>query len=52
MKALTQDEILKVLKAAADNPRDLAMFLLGVPARNEGKRSLRAGTEGRRPEEQ
>src|ERR1700692_2609942 len=28
MKALTQDEIFKVLKAAADNPRDLAMILL------------------------
>ena len=29
MKALTQDEILKVLKAASDSPRDLAMILLG-----------------------
>src|SRR5882762_6454303 len=28
MKALTQDEILKVLKAVSDNPRDLAMILL------------------------
>jgi len=28
MKALTQDEILKVLKAVSDNPRDLAMVLL------------------------
>lgn len=28
MKALTHDEILKVLKAVADNPRDLAMILL------------------------
>jgi type 1 fimbriae regulatory protein FimB len=28
MKALTQDEIFKVLKAAADSPRDLAMILL------------------------
>jgi integrase len=28
MKALTQDELFKVLKAAADNPRDLAMILL------------------------
>jgi len=28
MKALTQDEIFKVLKAVADNPRDLAMILL------------------------
>jgi type 1 fimbriae regulatory protein FimB len=29
MKALTSDEVLKVLKAASDNPRDLAMILLG-----------------------
>jgi integrase len=29
MKALTQDEILKVLKAASSNARDLAMILLG-----------------------
>src|SRR5258708_19934757 len=29
MKALTQDEILKVLKAVSDTPRDLAMILLG-----------------------
>jgi integrase len=29
MKALSQDEILKVLKAAADNKRNLAMILLG-----------------------
>jgi type 1 fimbriae regulatory protein FimB len=29
MKALNQDEILKVLKAVSDNPRDLAMILLG-----------------------
>src|SRR3981189_2419049 len=28
MKALTQDEILKVLKAVSDNPRDLAMILV------------------------
>src|SRR5205823_4787963 len=28
MKALTQDEIFKVLKAASDSPRDLAMILL------------------------
>lgn len=28
MKALTQDEVLKVLKAASDNPRDLCMILL------------------------
>ncbi len=28
MKALSQDEILKVLKAVSDNPRDLAMILL------------------------
>ncbi len=28
MKALTHDEILKVLKAVADNPRDLCMVLL------------------------
>src|SRR6516164_6265297 len=28
MKALTSDEVLKVLKAASDNPRDLAMILL------------------------
>jgi type 1 fimbriae regulatory protein FimE len=28
VKALTQDEILKVLKAASDSPRDLAMILL------------------------
>jgi type 1 fimbriae regulatory protein FimB len=28
MKALTQDEIFKVLKAVADSPRDLAMCLL------------------------
>src|SRR5258708_20771503 len=28
MKALTQDEILKVLKAVSDTPRDLAMILL------------------------
>jgi type 1 fimbriae regulatory protein FimB len=28
MKALSQDEIVKVLKAASDNPRDLAMILL------------------------
>jgi integrase len=28
VKALTHDEILKVLKAADDNPRDLAMILL------------------------
>jgi len=28
MKALTQDEILKVLKAASDSPRDHAMILL------------------------
>src|SRR5260370_40267859 len=28
MKALTQAEILKVLKAVSDNPRDLAMILL------------------------
>ena len=28
MKALTQDEILRVLKAASDSPRDLAMILL------------------------
>jgi integrase len=28
MKALSQDEILKVLKAASDNPRDLAMILI------------------------
>jgi integrase len=29
MKALTPDEVLKVLKAAADNKRNLAMILLG-----------------------
>ena len=28
MKALSQDEILKVLKAASDSPRDLAMILI------------------------
>jgi type 1 fimbriae regulatory protein FimB len=28
MKALSQDEILKVLKAVSDNPRDLAMILI------------------------
>jgi len=28
MKALTNDEVLKVLKAASDSPRDLAMILL------------------------
>jgi integrase len=28
MKALTSDEVLKVLKAVSDNPRDLAMVLL------------------------
>ena len=28
MKALSQDEILKALKAASDNPRDLAMILI------------------------
>lgn len=28
MKALTQDEVLKVLKAVSDSPRDLAMILL------------------------
>ena len=28
MKALTQDEILKVLKEVSDNPRDLAMILI------------------------
>jgi len=28
MKALTSDEVLKVLKAASDNPRNLAMILL------------------------
>lgn len=28
MKALTHDEVLKVLKAASDNPRDSAMILL------------------------
>ena len=28
MKALTQDEIFKVLKAASNSPRDLAMILL------------------------
>jgi hypothetical protein len=30
MKALSQNEILKVLKAVSDNPRDLAMILIGV----------------------
>jgi type 1 fimbriae regulatory protein FimB len=29
MKALSHDEVLKVLKAASDNPRDLAMILIG-----------------------
>jgi len=28
MEALSQDEILKVLKAVSDNPRDLAMILI------------------------
>jgi len=28
MKALSQVEILKVLKAASDSPRDLAMILI------------------------
>jgi type 1 fimbriae regulatory protein FimB len=28
MKALTQDELLRVLKAASDSPRDIAMILL------------------------
>jgi type 1 fimbriae regulatory protein FimB len=28
MKALSHDEVLKVLKAASDNPRDLAMILI------------------------
>ncbi len=28
MKALSQDEILKVLKAVSDSPRDLAMILI------------------------
>jgi type 1 fimbriae regulatory protein FimB len=28
MKALSHDEVLKVLKSAADNPRDLAMILI------------------------
>lgn len=28
MKALSQDEVLKVLKAVSDNPRDLAMILI------------------------
>jgi integrase len=28
MKALSQDEILKVLRAASDSPRDLAMILI------------------------
>jgi integrase len=29
MKALTHDEVLKVLKATADDKRNLAMILLG-----------------------
>jgi hypothetical protein len=43
MKALTSDEVLKVLKAASDNHRDLAMILLAFrhgirAAKSEGWR--------------
>jgi hypothetical protein len=41
MKALSQDEILKVLRTARDNPRDLAMILTAF--RNGMRRVKSAG---------